>query len=337
MHPILLIHQGALGDLMLSLPALYSLRRFYQQASWTMVGRPELLSLLHHRFYALEVKSIDQKDWAFFYQEKMPLPRRFQDYLNSFERVYIFSSRYPDLLAGGLRRAGQESVFWLPSFPDLQKRMPVRSVQKKIFQSWGIPWIDAHRYLFPSDEDRKAGQDYLKQNNLDSLKGRSLWAIHPGSGSSHKNWPLDHFLNLASILFEQTKLLPFFIVGPAEINFHPDFPEAIMARGFSVVRDQPLTLLAGILSHCTGYLGNDSGISHLAAALGIPTIALFGPSDPNLWAPQGKKVKILTSATSCAPCTQEDRERCREKECFLFLSEDSVLEAISSAIRELPH
>ena len=73
--PILIIHQGALGDLMMSLPALYSLRLFHEGIPWTMAGNPETLSLLHHRFYAQEIVSIHQKEWAWLFQEETEIPQ----------------------------------------------------------------------------------------------------------------------------------------------------------------------------------------------------------------------------------------------------------------------
>ena len=124
------------------------------------------------------------------------------------------------------------------------------------------------------------------------------WAIHPGSGGRSKNWPLENFLTLADQLKAQQKWQPFFILGPVEEEVSPQIAETIRARGFPLVRHLPLNELAGVLDLSAGYLGNDSGVTHLAAALDLPTFALFGPTDPGLWGPVGKRVVILRSKDS---------------------------------------
>ncbi len=86
-----------------------------------------------------------------------------------------------------------------------------------------------------------------------------------------------------------------------EEEVSPQIAETIQARGFPLVRHLPLNVLAGLLELSAGYLGNDSGVTHLAAALDLPTFALFGPTDPELWGPVGKRVVILQAKDSGAP------------------------------------
>jgi len=57
--------------------------------------------------------------------------------------------------------------------------------------------------------------------------------------------------------------------------------------------DLPLRTLAGVLARCSVYVGNDSGVSHLAAAVGAPTVAIFGPTDPRVWGPRGPRVQTV--------------------------------------------
>jgi heptosyltransferase III len=106
----------------------------------------------------------------------------------------------------------------------------------------------------------------------------SFAVIHPFSGSAKKNWPLDRFRKLAREL-EQTM--------PVEWCAGPDDPPLEHA-----VRFDDLYELACWLSRASLYAGNDSGITHLAAAVGIPVLALFGPTDPAVWAPRGANVRV---------------------------------------------
>ena len=66
-----------------------------------------------------------------------------------------------------------------------------------------------------------------------------------------------------------------------------------LAVGATVLSGSPLPDVAGVLAACRAYVGNDSGVTHLAAALGLPVVAIFGPSDPEKWAPRGDRVRIL--------------------------------------------
>jgi heptosyltransferase-2 len=109
-------------------------------------------------------------------------------------------------------------------------------------------------------------------------------AVHPGSGSPAKNWPCERFAAVARKLSPGRPCL--LVLGPAEAAA-PPFEGAIAARSW------PVRALGAALSRAGVFLGNDSGISHLAAAAGAPTLALFGPTDPAIWAPVGPRATSL--------------------------------------------
>lgn len=329
MTPILLIHQGALGDLILSLPALYALRVFSPQASWTMAGNPDTLSLLKDRFYVQKVVSIHGREWAALMDEDLNLPEPFQQFLASFDQAYLFAKHKPQAMIRGLNRAGLIKTIWLPSLPDEGQPFSLTARQKEILVSHHLPWAETDKTIFPSPEDLEEGRDYLAR-----LGGQGPWlAIHPGSGSPHKNWPWERFRETAQAISRQSRLRPVFIIGPVEKDTFPEMAEKMSLLGFPVLRDVPLTILTGVLSHCAGYLGNDSGVSHLAAALGIPAVILFGPTDPEIWGPRGKKVMILRPENPCAPCSLEAARTCPEKVCWDSLSVRQVLDRIFSSFQ----
>jgi heptosyltransferase III len=124
----------------------------------------------------------------------------------------------------------------------------------------------------------------------DGLPAQFL-ALHPGSGSPAKNWPAERFASLARSHGGGRWLL---VRGPAD-----DSSAAVLetVEGAVVARDLPLRVLAALLARAGAYVGNDSGVTHLAAATGAPTIALFGATDPGLWAPVGRRVEVLAGAT----------------------------------------
>lgn len=109
-------------------------------------------------------------------------------------------------------------------------------------------------------------------------------AIHPGSGSRLKDWPLDRFADASRRLSPRQPWL--LVLGPAE-------EDVALPPGARLARDLPLRALGAVLARAGLFLGNDSGVAHLAAACGTKTLALFGPTDPALWAPVGGPVATL--------------------------------------------
>ena len=124
---------------------------------------------------------------------------------------------------------------------------------------------------------------------VSSLPPRFL-AVHPGSGSAAKNWPADRFAALVQRHARDTRWL--LVTGPADEGA----ADALRCLpGAVVAQELPLRELAALLAHAGLYVGNDSGVSHLAAATGVPTLALFGPTAPSTWAPVGPRVATLAS------------------------------------------
>jgi len=119
---------------------------------------------------------------------------------------------------------------------------------------------------------------------LDQLPDRFL-AIHPGAGSQLKAWPPERFARVAA----ESGLACLWLKGPAERQLQP----ALGAAGSTVADQLPLGVVLALLRRATAYVGNDSGISHLAGAAGTPSVVLFGPTDPDVWRPVGAHVRVL--------------------------------------------
>ncbi|OGP69349.1 MAG: hypothetical protein A2170_01520 [Deltaproteobacteria bacterium RBG_13_53_10] len=87
--------------------------------------------------------------------------------------------------------------------------------------------------------------------------------------------------------------------------------------------------LASVIDGSRLFVGNDSGITHMAAALGVSTVAIFGPSDPKVWSPRGKKVVLVRRKIACSPCSQENFFQCQNIECLKNVEVADVLAGIS--------
>jgi ADP-heptose:LPS heptosyltransferase len=115
-------------------------------------------------------------------------------------------------------------------------------------------------------------------------------AVHPGSGSPSKNWPADRLGEVVASLAGSSRWL--LVVGPADSEASAPL---LGQRGAVVAAGLPPRVLGAVLSRAGLFIGNDSGVSHLAATFGAPTLALFGPTDPAVWSPVGASTSILRS------------------------------------------
>jgi ADP-heptose:LPS heptosyltransferase len=141
---------------------------------------------------------------------------------------------------------------------------------------------------------RKQGRAALKELSLPASRPV---VIHVGSGAREKCWPLENFISLGwQLVSRDSPRTPVvFVLGPAELERLDKPLLAELRKNFPVLEEPPLETLAGVLATCGGYVGNDSGVSHLAAAVGAPTLALFGPTNPTHFAPLGPSVRVVAA------------------------------------------
>jgi ADP-heptose:LPS heptosyltransferase len=153
---------------------------------------------------------------------------------------------------------------------------------------------------------------------------KQLAVIHPGSGSAVKNWPIDRFATLARLLTDRSFGVVW-VLGPAETGIVPE-----NASG-TILCNASLSTLVDVCSSSTLYVGNDSGISHLAAATGVSSVVLFGPSDPAVWQPRGPKVTVLAGKKdTCFPCHPHRRPKCGGS-CMAAIPVSRVFDACAAA------
>jgi heptosyltransferase-2 len=121
-----------------------------------------------------------------------------------------------------------------------------------------------------------------------------LIALHPGSGSAKKNWPLEKWLALGEALFASEANSRLLVIGgEADHVALTVLASAWKNRPVLFAENLPLPHVAAILERASLFIGHDSGISHIAAAVGVPCVLMFGPTDPDVWAPVNSKVRVL--------------------------------------------
>jgi heptosyltransferase-2 len=125
-------------------------------------------------------------------------------------------------------------------------------------------------------------------------------ALHAGSGSERKNWPEKHWAALLECLVHDTPRPLLLVGGEAEGDRLERLAADVPPGRVSVARSRPLVELAGILHGCSGFVGHDSGITHLAAALGVPCVVLWADTRVEVWQPRGLTIHLLKHGNGLA-------------------------------------
>ena len=125
-------------------------------------------------------------------------------------------------------------------------------------------------------------------------------ALHPGSGSEQKNWPERYWAELVQHLMNRTDHPVLLVGGEAESERLQRLAAALPPARTRVAQRLPLAELAALMERCCGFAGHDSGISHLASAVGLPGLVLWGPTVESVWRPRGARVRILRAPAGLA-------------------------------------
>ena len=158
--------------------------------------------------------------------------------------------------------------------------------------------------------------------------GSTTVLIHPGAGSPRKRWSPEGFLALAAHI-KARGLCPEFLIGPAEQDLLPELERC----GAVVHRPADSLDLLARLRSAAAYVGNDSGVSHLAAWTGLACVVIFGPTDPARWRPWGRSVEIVQPPLECTPCFETALENCAAADCLARIALEDVLEAFQRVVR----
>jgi heptosyltransferase-2 len=286
MNRILIIRGGAIGDFILTLPALKALRDTRPQAHIEILGYKHIAVLAENRFYAQAVRSIEYGPLARFFASDSGLPAELADYFANFDLIVSYLYDPDRIFETNLRRCGVENLICGPARIVENEGHAARQLARPI-EEMGINVVDLAERIFPSIEDRQFAREFVAPVQ------QPIVAIHPGSGSHEKNWPLENWIGLFSQSSRFAELERVLVIsGEADKTETDQLEREWKNREVCVARNLPLPRLAGVLEHSI-FIGHDSGISHLAAAADARCILLFGPTDPDVWAPRNDNVHIL--------------------------------------------
>jgi ADP-heptose:LPS heptosyltransferase len=295
------------------------------------MGYPRILELVRNRYYADAVVSVDSAEVALLYRESQDYPNSLREFLGTFQLIGVIGLKRNPFIHN-LREISNARVVVIPPFPPEGEAVHMVDHLLSLPRHLGVPVHAESPHLFFSENDRKGAADFLRHQGV--VPDGLLIAVHPGSGSAAKAWPTPRFIDLAENLVSTYEAQILLVVGPGEERIKKKFLRARGSKPPVILDSLPLPHLGAILERCRVFVGNDSGITHMAAAVGIPVVALFGPTDPVRWAPRGRDVGVIREGLSCSPCDRETMSICTPRLCLMEISVDDVYHAVTRRIGE---
>ena len=285
---LLVMRAGAIGDLILTLPALAALRQHFPNRRLMLAARADMLPLLIGSA-ADDVIPFDSLLLSPLFTSGSEFSQELRAKLGTLELAMLWlPERTARIVGGSLRRLGAVRVLAADPLP---AGGHAADHMLDTLAPLGIPRVEkpAPLLTLPATAREDAAWQSLRIG-----EAARVVALHVGSGGEAKRWPLSCFMELAQLLAELQDTIVLIIRGPVEEETAVALTNIGSPRTIHLASPS-LTALANILTHCVLFVGNDSGITHLAAAIGAPTIALFGPTDPAIWGPRGPHVTIIRS------------------------------------------
>lgn len=289
---LVIVHQGALGDFLLALPIFDGLHRSYPEALIDFCSRPVYEPILQTKTYFGRLYSAESSLLTSLYHDDLWQGTRLAPYLLQARSIFLFGQDRSRILAGRLARLVNCEPHWVRSFPASDWDQPVTRFLMDQLRKLGFEFEYLVPRVDPLPQEKRAVQEWMISVGW-SQRSKPI-IIHPGSGGREKIWPLNRWWSLLEWLCAKYDHPLLMVLGEADQHLGP-FAAGVKELGIRLLENVSLQRLAALLDESKLYVGNDSGVSHLAAAVGAPTVAIFGPTRPEVWAPQGPEVRVIKS------------------------------------------
>ncbi len=282
---ILVIRGGAIGDFILTLPAISALRRQFPEAYLEILGYPHIAQLALAGGLVDRVQSIEAGALAGFFAKNGKLSESLADYFSGFNLIISYLYDPDEIFRSNVARCSKAQFIQGPHRAKDADKIHATRVYLSPLEKLAI---------FDADPLPRLCLQPKAQPALAAQAPRSpVIGLHPGSGSERKNWPEEKWAALLQELINKTDFEILMVGGEAEGERLQRLAAALPLTRLRVAQSLPLPELGQMLGRCDAYLGHDSGISHLAAALGLPGVLLWGESMAEVWRPPSEQIVVL--------------------------------------------
>ena len=293
---ILVIRGGAIGDFILTLPVLAALRGQFPACRLEVLGYPHIAQLAQLGRWADTVHSIEARALAGFFARHGDLDEDLADYFAGFALIVSYLYDPDDIFRENVARCSPAQFVVGPHRPDETLRLHATEAFLKPLERLAIYGADPVPRLNLNPVSPKPAPAPAR----DEREGRSTIALHPGSGSEKKNWPEPSWRELITELVATTDWDLLLVGGESEANRLQSLAALVPERRLQLAHSLPLGEVARRLAGCRAFVGHDSGITHLAAAVGLPGLVLWGESNETIWRPMSEQMIVLRAMDGLA-------------------------------------
>jgi heptosyltransferase III len=300
MKSILVIRGGAIGDFILTLPVLAALRRQFPNSRIELLANLSVAALAVEFSLADKMRDLGSALFAPLFSDSGKCSAEVARWFGEFDTIISYIYDPQRTFEKNVRSLSKAEFLVGPHRPDEQIQVHA-----------SVQILQPLRSRLTHSPDVERLHLRVARSSADTI------AVHPGSGSRQKNWPIEKWQALLDYLVAKTDHSILLIGGEAERDFLPRLADTVPPARRQVALDLPLVEVARRLRPCRAFVGHDSGITHLAAVLGVQCVVLWGPTNENIWKPLGGRSRIL-----------------RHPDGLSFLPVDDVVNTLNSLLKE---
>ena len=306
--------QNQMGDMLLATPCLRALRESLPKSWITLLASHENEAVVRNNPYVNEVLVYDKRA---FRRNPLVLVRFIRELrkrgfdvsvvlstvslsVTSAVLCLVSAARYRLSYSGKSYGLGFVDRVFHVTVPLVDDGAHQTKLGLRLLEAFGVGTDDLSPIMEPSKEDTEFAQEFMSRSSLQSssLHAESrgvVVAIHPGAGKAKNRWPAPRFAHIANNFHKKQGIQIVVIGGPSDSEVI-----GAMLKGLefapAVLTEESIGRVAAVMKRLSLLICNDTGVLHVAAAVGCPTLALFGPTDPLRWAPLADCVKTLRAS-----------------------------------------
>jgi predicted lipopolysaccharide heptosyltransferase III len=336
---ILLTRMKYIGDVVLTTPIIRSVRNAYPDAYIAYLGERNAVTLLEHNPHLDEIIPFDFSRPTILEQPQVILQlrqRKFDltvDLFNNPRSALLTRLSGAGTRVGAYSRSVRGKAYTVQVKDDGKPKTAIQ-FHNQFIEAVGIVPVSSKTEIFLTDDEMKAAHTVLRQYRREP--NTPIICIHPGATWPAKKWLPERFGELADMLVSKLGVHVILLSGPND----GEAVNAVVKHSDSdikILHNLPLRELAAIISVCEVFVGNDAGPMHIAAAVGTPTVGLFGSGEENIWFPYSARDghAALRKDVQCHPCHLDfcNREADGYMECMKRLETEEVFDAVAKSLQ----
>jgi predicted lipopolysaccharide heptosyltransferase III len=330
---ILVIKLRYVGDVLLATPVLSRLRENFPKARLAMLVNPGTDDVVRDHPALDEVLVLERGNLARQWRFVQDLRRRRFDLvidLTDADRSALLSWLSSAPVRLGYNSEGRwRGVLYTQVVAADRSAMHTVHYHLKAIEALGLAGPPLAPILAVAPEARREADRLLREAGVDGA--RPFVCLHPGARWWFKAWPAERFAALADLIQQETPAQALFLGGEQERSLESRIADDMKTPFRSLIGKTGLRALAAVLERAALMVSNDNGPMHMAAALGVPVIGLFGPSDPAVWGPWGDGHRTFYKGLDCRACFHPDCFR-GEQNCMRLITLQEVWEAVLPSV-----